>query len=104
MKFFHSFLIWIVFPFITFAKAGKKDDGFISLFNGKDLTHWNTTGNWIPQKDGSLLIQPKPGQKGWQRYSDYLISKEKFGDFIFKLEYKYPVSYTHLTLPTTERV
>ena len=68
----------------------EKDDGFISLFNGKDLTHWNTTGNWIPQKDGSLLIQPKRGQKGWQRYSDYLISKEKFGDFILKLEYKYP--------------
>jgi hypothetical protein len=90
MKFFHSLLIWIVFPFITIANSGKKDDGFISLFNGKDLTQWNTTGNWIPQKDGSLLIQPKPGQKGWQRYSDYLISKEKFGDFILKLEYKYP--------------
>ena len=77
-------------PLITFANSGKKDDEFISLFNGKDLTHWNTTGNWIPQKDGSLLIQPKRGQKGWQRYSDYLISKEKFGDFILKLEYKYP--------------
>ena len=68
----------------------KENDGFISLFNGKDLSHWQTTGNWLPQKDGSLLIQPKPGQEGWQRYSDYLISKEKFGDFILTLEYKYP--------------
>jgi hypothetical protein len=74
-----------------FANPEKKEnDGFISLFNGKDLSHWQTTGNWLPQKDGSLLIQPKPGQEGWQRYSDYLISKEKFGDFILTLEYKYP--------------
>ena len=29
-------------------------------------------------------------QIGWQRYSDYLISKEKFRDFILSLDYKYP--------------
>ena len=67
-----------------------KDREFVSLFNGKDLNGWKTTGNWIPQDDGSLLIKPKPDQKGWQRYSDYLITEEKFGDFILELEYKYP--------------
>ena len=76
---------------VCLANPEKKEkDGFISLFNGKDLSHWETTGNWLPQQNGSLLIQPKPGQEGWQRYSDYLISKEKFGDFILTLEYKYP--------------
>ncbi|HAD22456.1 MAG TPA: DUF1080 domain-containing protein [Opitutae bacterium] len=67
-----------------------EDREFVSLFNGKDLNGWKTTGNWLPQDDGSLLIKPKPDQKGWQRYSDYLISEEKFGDFILELEYKYP--------------
>jgi len=67
-----------------------EDREFISLFNGKDLSGWKTTGNWLPQDDGSLLIKPKPDQKGWQRYSDYLITEEKFGDFILELEYKYP--------------
>jgi hypothetical protein len=39
--------------------------------------------------DRSSLNQ-SPIQKGWQRYSDYLITEEKFGDFILELEYKYP--------------
>tara|TARA_Y100001968_G_scaffold333041_1_gene393771 strand:+ start:2157 stop:2822 length:666 start_codon:yes stop_codon:yes gene_type:complete len=69
-------------------KKGK--DGFVSLFDGKDLSHWNTTGNWLPQKDGSLLIQPRKGERGWQRYNAYLISKKKYKDFILEVEYKYP--------------
>jgi len=68
----------------------KGEDGFVTLYNGKDLTGWQTTGNWIPQKDGSLLIQPRKGEKGWQRYSAYLTSKKKYKDFILEVEYKYP--------------
>ena len=76
--------------FFLLGTLRADDKGFISLFNGKDLSGWQTTGNWLPQKDGSLLIKPKPDQKGWQRYADYLITEEKFGDFILELEYKYP--------------
>ena len=52
-----------------------KDKGWVTLYNGKDLTGWQTTGNWLPQKDGSLLIQPRKGERGWQRYSAYLWSE-----------------------------
>jgi hypothetical protein len=80
MKFIGLVYFGLVLFSFCLAKQGKKgSDGFISLFNGKDLTHWQTTGNWLPQKDGSLLIQPKSDQKGWQRYSDYLISKKNSG-------------------------
>ena len=41
---------------------------FTSLYNGKDLSGWKTTGNWLPQEDGSLLIQPRDGESGWTRY------------------------------------
>ena len=75
---------------LAIAKHHKSKDGFVSLYNGKDLTGWKTTGNWIPQKDGSLLIQPRPGEKGWQRYDDYLTSEKKYKDFILEVEYKYP--------------
>ena len=71
-----------------FANAGEKK--WVKLYNGKDLTNWQTTGNWIPQKDGSLLIQPRKGEKGWQRYSAYLWSKKKYKDFVLHVEYKYP--------------
>jgi hypothetical protein len=62
---------------------------FKSLYNGKDLTGWKTTGNWIPQDDGSLLIQPRDGEKGWQRYDAYLWSEKKYKDFVLDVEYSY---------------
>jgi len=67
-----------------------KDKGWVTLYNGKDLTGWQTTGNWLPQKDGSLLIKPRKGERGWQRYSAYLWSKKKYKDFVLHVEYKYP--------------
>ncbi len=63
---------------------------FKSLYNGKDLAGWKTTGNWLPQEDGSLLIQPRPGEKGWQRYDAYLWSEKKYKDFVLDVEYSYP--------------
>jgi hypothetical protein len=63
---------------------------FKSLYNGKDLSGWKTTGNWIPQEDRSLLIQPREGEKGWQRYDAYLWSEKKYKDFVLDVEYAYP--------------
>ena len=76
---------------ITLAPAlCAEDKGWVTLYNGKDLTGWQTTGNWLPQKDGSLLIKPRKGERGWQRYSAYLWSKKKYKDFVLHVEYKYP--------------
>ncbi len=63
---------------------------FKTLYNGKDLTGWNTKGNWLPQEDGSLLIQPREGEKGWQRYDMYLWSQKKYKNFVLDVEYSYP--------------
>ncbi len=63
---------------------------FTSLYNGKDLSGWTTTGNWLPQEDGSLLIQPRQGEKGWQRFDAYLWSEKKYKDFVLDVEYAYP--------------
>ena len=64
--------------------------GFQSLYDGKSLAGWKTKGNWLPQEDGSLLIQPRDGEQGWQRYDAYLWSEKKYKDFILDLEYAYP--------------
>ena len=66
------------------------ESGFVHLYNGKDLTGWTTTGNWIVEDDGVLLIQPRPGEKGWERYSAYLWTERKYKDFVLDLEYTYP--------------
>ncbi len=62
--------------------------GFVPLFNGKDLTGWQTTGNWVVDTDGSLTLHPREGEKGWQRYSAYLSTVKKYGDFVLDLEFK----------------
>ena len=63
---------------------------FENLLNGKDLSGWKTTGNWVIQKGGSLVIDPLPNQEGWKRFDDYIYSEKKYSDFIFEMEYKYP--------------
>jgi hypothetical protein len=70
------------------ASGAEKD--WVKMYNGRDLSGWQTSGNWLPQKDGILLIKPRPGEKGWQRYGDYLWSNKKYKNFVLHVEYKYP--------------
>lgn len=63
---------------------------FQSLYNGKNTEGWVTKGNWTAQADGSLLIEPREGEKGWQRYDAYIWTKKKYKDFILDVEYSYP--------------
>ena len=70
------------------ASGAEKD--WVNMYNGWDLSGWQTSGNWLPQKDGTLLIKPRPGEKGWQRYGDYLWSNKKYKNFVLHVEYKYP--------------
>ncbi len=64
--------------------------GFVDLFNGQDLSGWETTGNWKVEKGGVLVIDPREGEQGWQRFGDYLWTKKRYRDFILDLEYSYP--------------
>jgi len=72
------------------AKRGADEKGFVTLYNGKDLTGWKTTGNWFAEKDGVLAIKPRPGEKGWGRFGAYLWAEKQYGDFILDLEFKLP--------------
>ena len=48
-------------------KPTVKKDGKWTTFTGKGMSV-KTEGNWIPQEDGSLFLDPRPGEKGWTRY------------------------------------
>jgi len=71
-------------------KGSADKEGFVTLFNGKDLTGWKTTGNWFVEEGGVLAIKPRPGEKGWQRYDAYLWAEKRYGDFALDLEFKLP--------------
>ena len=64
------------------------ETGWVDLFNGKDLTGWQTTGNWIV-KDGVITLHPREGETGWQRYDAYLTSKKTYGNFVLEVDFKF---------------
>ncbi len=72
------------------AEEAEGDEGFVTLFNGKDLTGWETKGNWLVEADGVLAVQPRPGERGWKRYDAYLWAAKPYGDFVLDLEFKIP--------------
>ena len=69
--------------------AVGEDDGFTTIYDGKDLSMIKTEGNWKIQDDGSLFLEPREGEKGWTRYGSYLWLKEDYADFVFDFEYKH---------------
>jgi hypothetical protein len=69
-------------PPLVGGDGTKPPDGFISLFNGQDLTGWKSTGKkdvWGAEK-GVLYVGGSGG--GW------LMTDKEFGDFELRLEYK----------------
>ena len=65
------------------------EEGFRYMFNGKDLTGWQTTGNWAVKKGRVVTLEPRLGEKGWTRYSDYITTTRKYKNFELKLDFKF---------------
>ena len=86
MKWLTQISFIALLPFL----AGAADNEIPAIFNGKDLTGFQTKGNWVIEDGGILAIKPRPGEEGWKRYDAYLWTKEQYGDFVAELEYKHP--------------
>jgi hypothetical protein len=63
--------------------AKEKSDGFITLFNGKDLEGWigDTKGYKVEDVGGTPAIVCQPGGTN-------LFTKDEFGDFEFRFEFQ----------------
>ena len=66
----------------TVLSEDERKQGFVSLFNGLDLSQWtgNTTG--YPVKDGVVEVAPEPGGGG------NLYTKDEFANFIYRFEFQ----------------
>jgi hypothetical protein len=68
-------------------------DGFygawVNLSEGNDLSkYWTTTGNW-KLEDNVIRLEPRPGEKGWERYDAYLwLTDKEYKDFQAEFDYK----------------
>lgn len=80
--------VFLVSDLARGVAAPSDGDGFVPMFNGKDLTGWKTTGNWVVEEDGVVTLVPRPGETGWQRFDAYLMTERTYKDFTIDLEFK----------------
>lgn len=68
------------------ALAADTEEGFVSLFNGKDLTGWSVKGGSATYKveDGAIVGTCVPNTPN----NTFLCSDKEYGNFIFKCEFK----------------
>ena len=76
------FLTVTLFPSIMFAQQAKEQD-FVSLFNGKDLTGWVGNKDSYKAKDGLLVIDPQEGEGGGNLYTE-----GEYSNFILRFEFQ----------------
>lgn len=78
-------LALLLVSFSTYLAAQESVD---LLARGDLKKHWTTTGNWKLDKDGVVTLEPREGEKGWQRYDAYLSSTKQYTDFEIEFEYR----------------
>jgi hypothetical protein len=80
----------LLFTLATLARAKERDDtGFVPMFNGKDSSGWETTGNWHFEPDGVVALKPTYRRlRLIPEYKTFLWSKESYDDFVLDLEFK----------------
>ena len=64
------------------AAAREKVDGFVQLFNGKNLDGWIGSTKGYSVEDGVLACLPKGGGN--------LLSAKQYSDFVLRFEFKLP--------------
>ncbi len=60
----------------------RDDDGFNSVFNGRDFTGWAGPLENYEIKDGAIICKPHKGGT--------IYTKEEYGDFVARFEFKLP--------------
>lgn len=58
-------------------------EGFVSLFNGKNLDGWIGNKKSYVAEDGNIVIKPSEGEGGGNLFTD-----KEYGDFIFRFEFQ----------------
>jgi len=60
----------------------ERKEGFVSLFNGTDLTGWTGGTKSYLVRDGLLVVDPTQGSGG------DLYTEREFGDFVYRFEFR----------------
>ncbi len=67
---------------VTTLLSGRAEEGFVSIFNGKDFTGWAGPVGNSEVVDGAVVCKPKSGGT--------IFTKETYADFVVRFEFKLP--------------
>lgn len=67
-----------------FAADPPVEEGFVSLFNGTDLTGWQGAVNGYLVENGAIVCDPQKGGN--------LFTAKEYGNFVLRFEFKLPVN------------
>ncbi|UCG57031.1 MAG: DUF1080 domain-containing protein [Phycisphaerales bacterium] len=78
----HSSPLWFRNVFIReILTEQEKAEGFVPLFNGRDLTGWTGNRQGYLIKDGTMILDPKRG-------GGNLYTADEYSDFVFRFEFR----------------
>ncbi|MBQ9799567.1 MAG: DUF1080 domain-containing protein, partial [Thermoguttaceae bacterium] len=88
MKRFWIFCASLVFC-VAATTVSAQDDGFVSIFNGKDLTGWSGDPRLWTVEDGAIVgTTDADAKKITQNTSLFYTEDQNIGDFAIKFDYK----------------
>lgn len=76
------FLLAALAVFSSVHLSHAQEEGFVSLFNGKNLDGWVGNKESYQAKDGMIVIEPKGGGGG------NLLTEKEYGNFILRFEFQ----------------
>jgi hypothetical protein len=65
------------------AAAAGPEEGFVALFNGRDMTGWEGDTHLWTVRDGMLV-----GKSAGLKYNDFLSTTSSYEDFVLKLSFR----------------
>jgi len=71
----------IQFRNISIRKLGEDEEGFVSLFNGRDMTGWTGDTKGYSAVNGRIVLDPKHS-------SGNLFTVNEYGDFILRFDFR----------------
>ena len=74
----------LMFCVAAVSAAGTVEEGFTSLFNGRDLAGWTGDKNAYRVEDGAIVCGPWEGVK--LKADDALMTEKEYADFILRFE------------------
>src|SRR4051794_22835061 len=93
-------LLPLAFVLAAATPAAAADDGFVPIFNGKNLDGWtpkitghalgDNFGNTFRVEDGVIKVSyDRYGEKGFEGRFGHLFYKEKYSHYVVRVEYRF---------------